>query len=238
MFIYNFLGVIFFTFSTAICLSGIGSGDCKFWQAPLNFTDTLKENQTLYNGRLWINTTYKVKGHPYFLTGEYLSGSITFNGKVFPRQRFKYDTYNDEIILWINPQTVIYLNKEMIDSVSLDYQNKSYKIVSFGDDSTSIVKGLVNVYYGGPTSLLVKNKKMIDLLAVERKYDLFYETIRMYVKKDDKIYPVTGKKDLLEILEDKNAEVKNYIKANKLIIMRKDPESFVPVLRYYDSLKE
>jgi hypothetical protein len=126
----------------------------------------------------------------------------------------------------------------MVDSVSIHYQNRSYKIVNMGEDSTSIVKGLVNVYYDGPTTLLVKYKKMIDLLAVEKKYDLFYQTHRLYIRKEDTIYLVSGKRDFLKILEDKIVEVKAFIKKNKLIIVRKVPESFIPVLKYYDSLKQ
>lgn len=204
----------------------------------LNVNDTLKENLALCNGRLWINTYYKIKGDPYFMAGEFLSGSVTFNGKVFPDQKLKYDIYNDEIILWVNPVTTIILNKEMVEGVNLNYQNKAYKVINIGDDSASVIKGLVNVYYDGTTTLFVKYKKMIDPLAVDKMYDIFYQTHRLYVRKDDKIYPVSGKKDLLKVLEDKVVEVKDFIKKNKLVIMKKYPESFIPVLRYYDSIKQ
>lgn len=199
--------------------------------------DTTKEKLALYNGRLWRNEYYKIKGDAYFLSAEYLSGSVTFNGKVFPYQRLKYDIYNDEIILWIDLHTTIILNKEMVDRFTLNYENRTYNIVNMGDDSTSVVKGLVNVYYDGPTSLLVKYRKMIDKLAVDKRYDLFYQTHRIYVKKGDRIYHVSRKKDLFKIVEDKIAEVKSFVKMNKLVIMRRNPESFIPVLKYYDSLK-
>jgi hypothetical protein len=238
MFIYNFLTVFLFTFSTVTSLSGIGSDDDLSLHSILNVNDTLKEDLALYNGRLWINTYYKIKGDPYFLTGEFLSGSVTFNGKVFPDQKLKYDIYNDEIILWVNPVTTIILNKEMIDRFILNYKDKAYKVINIGDDSASVIKGLVNVYYDGTTTLFVKYKKMIDPLAVDKIYDIFYQTLRLYIRKDDKIYPVSGKKDLLKILEDKAVEVRNFIKSNKVVLVRKSPETFVPVLRYYDSLKQ
>lgn len=238
MSIYNFLTVLLFTFSTAPCLSVISSEDIKSAHQIINVEDTLKEKLSLYNGRLWTNTYYKIKGDPYFLSGQYLSGSATFNGKVFPDLRLKYDIFNDEIILWVNPLTIIILNKEMIDSVNIDYLGKSYKVINLGDDSASVIKGLVNICYDGETTLFVKYKKMIDPLAVEKRYDIFIQTHRLYVKKDDKIYLVSGKRDLLKILADKIVEVKNFIKTQRLSVMRKDPESFVPVLKYYDSLKQ
>lgn len=238
MSIYSFINVILFTFSTATCLPG-NVPDNQLAEYPVfNQNDTLKDNQILYNGKLWTNRYYRIKGDPYFLTGEFLSGSITFCGKAFPDQLVRYDIFNDEIILWINTMTIIILNKEMIDSVTLNYKDKKYKIVNRGEDTTSIIKGLVNIYYDGPTTLLVKYKKMIDLLAVEKKYDLFYPTHHLYIKKDDITYSVSGKRDLLKILEDKSVEVRDYIKKKKLIIMRKEPETFIPVLKYYDSLKQ
>jgi len=238
MYIYNFLTVFLFAFSTITSLTGIGSDCNKSDHSELNVKDTLKENLVLYNGRLWINNYYKIKGDPYFLSGEFLSGSVTFNGKVFTGQHLRYDIFNDEIILWVNQVTTIILNKEMIDSLILNFQSKSYKVVNLGDDSASLIKGFVNVYYDGPTALFVKYKKMIDPLAVDKRYDIFYQTHRIYIKKDDKIYLVSGKRDLLKILEDKILEVKGFIKTNRLVVMRKDPESLIPVLRYYDSLKQ
>jgi hypothetical protein len=238
MFIYKSLTVILFTFSAITCVKGWGSDDAHTGHSILNVKDTLNENLNLYNGRLWVNTYYKIKGDPFFLSAEFLSGSVTFNGKEYPAQKLKYDIFNDEIILWVNPVTIIVLNKEMVDSVTLNYQNKTYKVVNQGDDSTNVVKGLVNVYYEGSTTLFVKNKKVIDLLAVDKRYDLFYQIHKIYVKKDDKIFLVSGKKDLLRILEDKALEIKSFIKASRLAILRKDPESFIPVLRYYDSLKQ
>lgn len=242
-----FLIVFIFAFSAANCLCGIGTGSKQSVPSGRNIyynsksksglQDTLKEKLALYNGRLWRNDYYKIKGDAYFLSAEYLSGSVTFNGKVFPDQRLKYDIYNDEIILWVNLHTVIILNKEMVDRFTLNYQNRTYNVVNLGDDSASIVKGLVNVYYDGPTTLLVKYRKMIDKLAVDKRYDLFYQTHRIYVKKGDKIYLVSRKKDLFKIVDDKIAEVKSFIKMNKLVIMRRNPESFIPVLKYYDTLK-
>jgi|WetSurSiteA1Bulk_404760.scaffolds.fasta_scaffold85100_2 hypothetical protein len=238
MFIYKCLSLILFTFSTVTCIKGFGSDNVQSACSVLSVKDTLKENLNLYNGRLWINAYYKIKGDPFFLSGEFLSGSVTFNGIKYPAQKLKYEIYNDEIILRVNPVTIIILNKEMVDSVSLNYQNKTYKVIKLGDDSTNVVKGLVNVLYEGPTTLLVKFKKVIDLLAVDKRYDLFYQIHKIYVEKDNKIFLVSGKKDLLKILEDKAPEIKNYIKANKLVVIRKDPESLIPVLRYYDSLKK
>ena len=48
MFLYNFLAVVLFTFSTVTCLTGIGSDDTNSVHSFLNVKDTLKENKASF----------------------------------------------------------------------------------------------------------------------------------------------------------------------------------------------
>jgi hypothetical protein len=49
---------------------------------------------------------------------------------------------------------------------------------------------------------------------------------------------IKGKKDILNIFpEDKNT-IGNYIKRNKIKILRDYPESYIPVLKFIDSLSD
>lgn len=188
------------------------------------------------NGKLWRNLYLGIKGNPYFMTGDFLNGDITFNGKVFSDRIFKYDTYNDEIVLWINTSTTIILNKEMVSEFNINYLGQKYHIINLGEDTTSIISGFVNVYYDGPTPLYVKYRKEIEILAVDNRYDLFIDLHRTYIKKDGQILQVSGKGELLKILSERKEQLKQYIKANKLRVTKKEPRSFIPVLEYYDKL--
>jgi hypothetical protein len=40
----------------------------------------------------------------------------------------------------------------------------------------------------------------------------------------------------MKVLINDKEMIKNYIKINKLRISEKEPESFIPVIRYYDSI--
>lgn len=195
-----------------------------------------QEDYLIMNGKLWRNLYLGVKGSPYFLTGEYLTGDITFNGRVFSDRIFRYDLFNDEIVLWVNSTTTIILNKEMVSEFSFDYLGEKYHVMNLGEDSTSVLTGYVNVYYDGPTSLYVKYRKEIEILAVDNRYDLFIELHRVYIKKDDHIVQVSGKGELLRILSDRKNELKDYIRHKKLRVTKSEPRSFIPVLEYYDKL--
>ena len=107
-----------------------------------------------------------------------------------------------------------------------------------GEDSTSVLRGYVNVYYDGPTALYVKYRKEIEILAVDNKYDLFFPLHRIYIRKDGEMVHVSGKREMLKLLSDRKTELRNYIKQNKLSVSKSEPQSFIPVLEYYDKQRQ
>jgi hypothetical protein len=96
----------------------------------------------------------------------------------------------------------------------------------------------VNVLYNGPTALYVKYTKKIQPMAVDGRYDLFVQDYHIYLKYGTEIVPVSGKRKFLTLLEDKKKEISYYMKSNKLKFQPKEPETFIPVLEYYDSIRK
>lgn len=228
------LNLLFLTF-----FSGYGiCGDRPFEGFQLPQQDPLKENQILYNGKVWRNNYTFVKGDQFMLSKDYLQGSVSINGKTFNNLNVNYDIYNDEIITPSNHGTFIQLNKEMVDSFTLVFQLKTYRFKNLQGDSLAGLKGFVNVLYSGRSSLYVKYKKEIQLLAIDDKFDLFYQTHKVYFVKDGIANQITNKNELLKVLGKDKARVKDFMKKNKLRVSKKLPESFIPVIRYYDSISQ
>jgi len=167
----------------------------------------------------------------------FLKGSVFFNGRRFDNLDLLYDIYSDELLLRSVSYPVIIMNKEMVDSFILVFDNRNYPVINAGNDSPGVLRGYVNIIYEGPSTLYVKYKKNIQPLAVDGRYDLFHSDHSVYLKKGEEIVAV-GKKELLNLLEDKRKEIRLYLKSNSLKLRQKDPETYIPVLRYYDSLKE
>ena len=164
--------------------------------------DPAKGNQILYKGKEWHNLYASIKGDQFLFSRDYLPASVTVNGKTFNNIDLGYDIYNDEIITPANQGIILQLNKEMIDSFSVLFQLRKYDFINMREDSLSGIKGYVNSLYKGKSALVVKYKKEIDLLAVDDKYDLFFQTYRVYILKDGIAYQVSGKNDLLKVFED------------------------------------
>jgi hypothetical protein len=204
---------------------------------PLS-SDSLVENQILYNGIAWRNFYTNVKGDQFLFSKTYLPGTVTINKTQFKNLYINYDIYKDEIIAHKSNGTIIQLNKEMVDSFTLVYQYKIYHFKNTGEDSLPGLKGYANVLYHGKSALLVKYRKEIELLAVDDKFDRFFQTHKIYLVSNGLVYQLTGKSDLLKDLEKNKTQIKAYMKKNGLKVSKKTPESFIPVIRYYDSISQ
>jgi hypothetical protein len=219
-----------------ICRGGLP----EFIQAATTYSNIIQlkpsDKQILLNGRIWRNQYSRVTGDQFFLANIFFKGSVTFNGRKFDDLDLKYDIHNDELILSIESYPVIIMNKEMVDSFSLILGNRIYHIINAGTDTSNVLRGYVNVLYDGPSSLYVKYIKRIQPLAVDGKFDLFYEEHLIYLRKGTEIVPVEGKRKLMNLLEDKKKEIREYMKSSRIKLMHKDPYTFIPVLEYYDSI--
>jgi len=216
----------------------------EFTQAAPVYPTLIQQNPTdkqlLLNGRVWRNQYSKAIGDQYFLTNTFLKGSVTCNGRRFDNLDLRYDITNDELILKFESYPIIIMNKEMVDSFSLVFENRKYHIINAGNDTSAALRGYLIVLYEGPSALYVKYTKKIQPLAVDGRYDLFYQEHKIYLRKGTEIVPVTGRRKLLNLLDDKRREIKYFLRTNKsnFKLKEKDPGTFVPVLKQYDSLRE
>ncbi len=233
--VLNILLVISFLFFLSTGSYASGSVNSN---SPVLRTDSVPEIQLLYNGRAWRNLYLSVKEDQFLFANEFLPGTISMNGKQFRNVDLRYDIYKDELLIPLNRGVIIQLNKEMVDSFSLVFQNRSYLFKNFRNDSLKLIKGYLNVLYSGKSSLMVKYRKEIELLAVDKKYDLFFQQHRIYLVKDGVAYLLSGRRDFLKLLDDQKLQVRSFIKKYRYRISKNYPDSFVPVIKYYDSLKK
>jgi hypothetical protein len=198
--------------------------------------DILIKNQILYNGMMWRNLYINVKGDQFIFSKEFLQGSLTLNGCSKKNILINYDIYNDELLTLGKNGSIIQLNKEMVDSFTLVFTGKTHRFVNIQEDSLPGIKGYAKLLYRGKSALYVKYKKAISVLAVDDKYDLFYPTTRIYFMKEGKVHQISSKNDLLKVLHEDKIRIKDFIKKNRLKVSIMEPESFITVIRYYDSL--
>jgi hypothetical protein len=194
------------------------------------------EKQILYNGRAWRNLYYSIHGDQFLFSEEFLPGTVTINNRLYNGLMLKYDICNDEIMTINKLGIIIQLNKEMINMFTLNSGVKTFLFQRLDTTSTAPFSGYVNVLYDGNVSLLVRYRKEILQNSGDEVYYKFNQLQKIYLLKDRIFYPVSNKKDLLNNMTDKRQLVRNYMKSNRIKISKKDPSSFVPVVKYYNSL--
>jgi len=225
-----------FTALISLLLVSLPSALCSEARAGAFPADTI-DIQVLYNGRAWRNLHYKIQGDQFLFNSGFTPGSVTMRGRTFQGQSVRYDCYNDELLLLTGKGIILQLNKELIDGFTLEYDNRIFKFRNFESDSDRSLTGFVNVLSEGAASLYVKYSKEVLILAVENKFDLFTDNIRIYVEKDGITTRVINKGDLLRLLGDRKQQVRDYIKSNMIRVTTKVPESVRPVIDYYNSLQ-
>lgn len=228
----------FLLFSVGFVLSSIqSSANCPALGSDIEKQDTL-EKQILYNGRVWRNLYQQIDGSQFLFLREFLPGSVTINGRTFDNSnlRFKLDIVNDELLILTDRNTTLQLNKEMVDLFTLLYENKLFRFEKLETDSLNTLNGYVNVIYDGETSLYVKYKKEVRLRNSAGEKDTFIQSYRIYVMKDGILHKVNNRTNLIKLLSDRKEQLKGFIRSNKIRISGNSPESFAPVLKFYDNL--
>ncbi len=213
-------------------LTGTHSGSL-----PAEMQDTVYSRQLLYNGRVWENRYQKILSHEFFMTRNPVSGSVTINGRTFHGLLLRYDIYNDELLMLDSPETYLQLNKEAVSGFVLEIDGIRYLFENFDSKKPGSFNGYGQVIYHGDTWLVRKHVKEIKNKAVNNIYDSFTESQSTWLIAQDASWQLSGSPDLYRALSDRAAEVKRYVRDNGIRFRMKVPESVIPVLKFYDSLR-
>jgi hypothetical protein len=201
--------------------------------------DTLKNNQALYSGKVWKNMYRRINGDQFLFTDYFLAGTITANGRTYKNLKIKYDIFSDEILIPVDLDDIVQVNKEIIDSFSISYEKRVYHFEKINVDSlkkNNDFNGYFRVLYREKSALYLKYSKHISPNISEKSDGDFIETNKVLLVKDKSLYPISSKNDLFNALNIDKIVLKNYLRNNKLKFSKKNPESFIQIIRFYDSL--
>ena len=66
----------------------------------------------------------------------------------------------------------------------------------------------------------------------------FFRIDQIYFMKDSIVQPINKRNDLFELMNEDKVQIRDFIKKNKVKISKKIPESYIPVIRFYDSISQ
>lgn len=207
----------------------------------INFSEyVFGKDMRLVNGRIYNQPNMKAKGHPFFVDQNWMSGSVTVNGKTFSGLQLNYDIHNDHLIyLDESPdgsKRIILLNKNQVTRFSLpDHNFVKYESSSRNNITES---QYFEILHEGEVSLFKKWTKDFESNATqEYPNGKFLDTkTTRYVLKSNTLFKVTSKDGLLEVCEDKKEEMKEYLRKNRIHIRKAPDQELAEFIIYYTRL--
>lgn len=196
--------------------------------------DTMILNQIFYNGKVWVGSYYDVYGTEFMIADKWMKTDIIINDILFKDEKIKYDIYNDDILVNYNNKRIIILNHNNIDRFTVFNDNEEFCFENLHDKYE--LEGYFQVLYDGTIKLYKKWKKKRAQFAVEARYDEFQPDHKLILLRDSIPYVIKNKRDILKLMNDRKADIKNFIKHENIRIDVSRPENLIPLMKYIDTL--
>ncbi len=187
------------------------------------------------NGRLYTDYYPNLSGHQYLFSKVWEKGVINFKDDVQVELLINYDIINDKLLLnkfYSDGVYCIELNKNDIKGFSFKGHEFINVILNEGPKE---MNGYYEVLYNGRAKLLLKWEKYISKSSGAGK-DNSYIKKTFYIMYNNNPVELRNRKSIIYSLPDQALKIENYMRQNKFYVRTAEPDDFVRLLQYYDSL--
>lgn len=170
-------------------------------------------NFLLENGRVFSLQYNNSDGHP-FLFENFRNGEIQLYSEKFYNKKLLYDINHDEVIFLKNNKLPIIINNKILRNFSIEEDS----FINIHTKDKGVKRGIYQqVYISENFHVLIKWKKQFSKIVNGEQFGRYSSTKSILFIKKNKIFKrIKSKKELLSLFNDKNGEIKNLIKENKL----------------------
>ncbi len=189
------------------------------------------------NGREYIAYYNPTQSTP-ILNAMMSIGTIYHNGFEYSNLKLGYDTNLDELIvmpeMYIST-TPIYtqINKSTVDSFLIKFPNETYFFKNFTFKNKDLPDGYYEIAYKGKCTLIIKHTSII---SEEESKTLYKPKLLNYIVDNDKIYPITKKKELLNLYEEHKKNIKKRIRQYPVSYEKLSNKQLSDLIHYIESL--
>lgn len=191
--------------------------------------------RAVFNGRLYNGYTVKFEeGTPFFYSEKPGLGSVTYDGIDYDSVLLQYDEVADVVII-INNAAKIELDQSKISSFKLF----NSLFVPLKKDSSEQSGKFYNLIYKGNLHLVNRQEKWKQEKYVSTNEIQYYlETKEAYcIIKDGHWHMINSKKSFFNILGNRKAELKKFVRSKKLNYRKDRQNMLVQTIAYYETLK-
>ena len=191
----------------------------------------------LVNGRVHTAKYPSGIGHPFFLTGEPVPGTICMDGREYKHSYIRYDLLNDGLQIFhfikSGPQ-IIDLNKKNIEAFSIEGHH-FINMTGVNVQGTSPEEGFFEEKYKGPYSYLIRRKKLyLDNITGSRGGYEEYTYRYLYTPRG--LFRITNRRSLLKPFMENQEKIKEYIRKSQLTVKLATDEQIINLIKYHASI--
>jgi len=186
----------------------------------------------LYTGSRYVRDYYRVKGHPFFETDSLAKGDVFYNGNLYTNVDLLYDLSHDNLVTKYSDDANLVLVREKIG-----YFKLRGRLFVAGSDALD--RGFYEVLYPGKIEILAQRKKELIPWSKSMEFDAaFSQTNNYFIYKDSVYHKVNSKQQLLDVLKDKETQLREFISKSKPDFRKNFEAALLSTAMYYDQVKK
>jgi hypothetical protein len=202
-------------------------------EAKIIYSARVLGESLLYNGSDYGEYIPLKDEHPFYLSDDWIYGSVTYDGQYYDNIMLQYDIASDQLVIESHMYgTQIQLIKSRVHSFTLEDRK-------FVNIDSSSMKGFYEVLYDGETKVLAKRiKRLQERVSSSEITREFEEKNKYYMLVNGEYVVVRNKKSVLKVLRGHKKELQQKYQA-KNSDAKKQPERQIVILaELNDSIEE
>lgn len=200
--------------------------------------EALGVQSRLYNGSRYVDPEFNSEQHPFFLSEDWIMGSVFYDGEYFENVPLMYDLLNDALVAEHGPSGhAIQLIRNKLRHFTVE-DHYFERLVKDSSQSALPVTGFYDIIYDGPSRLVARRQKFsreeIRNSEVIISYD---QKNRYFILMNGVYFPVKTKGSVLKLMGDRKQELKKYLRQQGIVFSDHREAALKSMAEHYDSLK-
>lgn len=172
--------------------------------------------------------------HPFFLSDDWIIGSLRYNKNVYSNIPLQFDIHSDKLITEHpgNAKKIV-LVPQHVSWFTINGHHFVYL------DDANIPAGYYEVLVDGKTKLLANYHKAFQESTTTGRLEVRVEEIKRYfIYKNGELLAVKGKSTLLGALDEERSALQQEIKRKRLNFNRTKEKALIESVTFYNNLKQ
>jgi hypothetical protein len=192
------------------------------------------ESQHLYNGPQYYFYDSQAQDHPFFQGREWSTGTVYYDGQLFPQVPMLYDVVKDQLVIrYTEGLGNVSLQSEKVGYFTLAGEHHFARM----EAQPGLRPGFYEVLYNGPTKVLARRvKERQEQIVVNRLTVEFPVFDHYYLFHSGRYHPAPTRRAALALMPEQKKKLRQYLRDQSLDFRQNRQGTLTALAAYYDQL--